>query len=436
MALNMWDEAKHKGVVIDPERLEQLLGVPVVPTVAVTGEGIKELVQRLPEAVSPKKPPLTPDERWATVGRIIKQVQTVKHRHHTWLEHLQDASIAPFPGLLLAALALFLSFFIVRLIGEGLIGYIFDPLFERLWAPLMLKLSALLGPENLIHDILVGKLIRGEIDFFESFGLLTTGIYIPFGAVLPYVFSFYLVLSFLEDVGYLPRLAVLLDSLMHRLGMHGYAIIPNLLGLGCNVPGILATRILESKQERFIAATLISIGVPCAALQAMIIGLVGAEGWHHVALVYSTLFLVWVTLGLILNLTVRGFSPELLVEIPPYRPPRPQILAWKIWMRVLGVPQGSRSCGSPGDLGSHRALCSGRIRLSCQVHRTPREWPSRPAPGGGLRPDNWLSAQGHGGGHAWRTKSGPRSAGGWDGGSGHVFPLHRQLCDLKPRIGA
>jgi ferrous iron transport protein B len=118
--------------------------------------------------------------------------------------------------------------------------------------------------------------------------------------------------------------------------MHGYAIIPTLLGLGCNVPGILATRILESKRERFIAATLISIGIPCAALQAMIIGLVGREGWHYVAIVYGTLFVVWVILGLILNLTVKGFSPELLIEIPPYRLPSARILASKLWMRILG----------------------------------------------------------------------------------------------------
>ncbi|GAI10262.1 unnamed protein product, partial [marine sediment metagenome] len=118
----------------------------------------------------------------------------------------------------------------------------------------------------------VGKIVGGEVNFIESFGLLTTGLYVPFAMVLPYIISFYLVLGLLEDVGYLPRLAVLMDTIMHRLGLHGYAIIPTLLGLGCNVPAILATRILESKRERFIAATLISIAIPCAALQAMIFG--------------------------------------------------------------------------------------------------------------------------------------------------------------------
>ena len=334
VALNMWDDTKHRGIDIDVKRLSELLKVPVVPTVAVTGEGIKELVNHIPEATSPPGPQRTTDERWAAIGRIIDQVQFVTHRHHTWLEHLGDASMKPLPGLLIAAMILFLSFMVIRSVGEGLIGYLFEPLFDNLWAPLMIKLSGWLGSGGFLHDILIGRLIEGEIDFMQSFGVLTTGLFIPFGVVLPYVFSFYLVLGFLEDLGYLPRLAVLLDNLMHRVGLHGYAIIPVFLGLGCNVPGILATRILESKRERFIAATLISIGVPCAALQAMILGLIGGYGVQYVAIVYGTLFLVWIVLGFIMNLLVRGFSPELLIEIPPYRLPLLQTLASKLWMRI------------------------------------------------------------------------------------------------------
>ena len=334
VALNMWDETKHKGIKVDAAKLEELLKVPVVPTVALTGEGMKELVDRIPEAAAPSMQNLSHDERWALVGRIIEQVQVISHHHHTWLERLGDASIKPFPGLLIAALILLLSFVVIRFIGEGLIGYVFEPLFEGLWAPVMMKLSGVLGSGGLLHDILIGELVNGEIDFMQSFGILTTGLFIIFGAVLPYVFSFYLVLGFLEDLGYLPRLAVLLDNLMHRVGLHGYAIIPTLLGLGCNVPAILATRILESKRERFIAATLISIGVPCAALQAMIFGLVGDYGIQYVIMVYGTLFLVWIVLGIILNFTLKGFSPELLIEIPPYRLPPLRALATKIWMRI------------------------------------------------------------------------------------------------------
>jgi ferrous iron transport protein B len=336
VALNMWDDTKHRGIDINVSKLEELLKVPVVPTVALTGEGIKELVKRIPQAASPPQSLRTPDERWAVVGRVASQVQMRYHRHHTLLEHLGDASIKPVPGLLIAAMVIFSSFIIVRFIGESLITYLAEPFFNKVWAPLIMRLSDLLGSSGLLHDILVGKLINGEIDFTQSFGVLSTGVFIPFGAVLPYVLSFYLVLDFLEDLGYLPRLAVLLDNLMHRVGLHGYAIIPTMLGLGCNVPAILATRILESKRERFIAATLISIGVPCAALQAMIFGLVGAQGMEYVAMVYGTLFVVWAVLGFILNLTVKGFSPELLIEIPPYRLPKLRPSISKLRMRISG----------------------------------------------------------------------------------------------------
>jgi ferrous iron transport protein B len=109
-----------------------------------------------------------------------------------------------------------------------------------------------------------------------------------------------------------------------------------MLGLGCNVPAIMATRILESKRERFIAATLISIAIPCAAAQAMIFGLVGAHGGQYVAIIYGTLFLIWITLGTILNRAVKGFSPELLIEIPPYRLPSWRTVFKKLWMRAYG----------------------------------------------------------------------------------------------------
>jgi len=228
------------------------------------------------------------------------------------------------------------TFFVVRLIGESLISYVFDPIFNNLWSPVMLKLSSLLGGSGFFHGALIGNIASGEINYVEAFGLLTTGLYVPIAMVLPYIVSFYFVLGLLEDIGYLPRLAVLMDNIMHRLGLHGFAIIPSLLGLGCNVPAVMATRILESKRERFIAATLISIAVPCAALQAMIFGLVGARGIQYVVIVYATLFIVWIVLGLILNRLVKGFSPELLIEIPPYRLPPWRTILHKLWMRTIG----------------------------------------------------------------------------------------------------
>jgi len=338
VALNMWDDTQHRGISIDVARLEELLGVPVVSTAGITGQGIKELVERLPEARVSKNARIyaASDERWLKVGDIVGQVQSLSHRHHHWYERLADASSHRVGGIFIALLVLFATFWFVRFIGEGIINYVAEPLFEGLWTPVLVKLSAVLGTSGFWHDVLIGKLIGGEINYFQSFGLLSTGLYIPLAAVLPYIIAFYLVLGILEDVGYLPRLAVLMDTIMHRLGLHGYAIVPTILGFGCNVPGIMATRILESRKQRFIAATLISIGVPCAALQAMIIGLVGQQGVGYVALVYGSLFISWIIIGLILNRAVKGFNPELLVEIPPYRLPPWRVIGEKLWLRVSG----------------------------------------------------------------------------------------------------
>jgi len=336
VALNMWDDVGHRGINIDLKKLEALLKVPVIPTVAVAGQGIKELAESIPAARAPSLPPIGHDERWATIGSIVEQVQQVTHRHHTRLERLEDASVRPITGIIIAAAVLAGTFFGIRFVGESLITYVLDPIFEHLWTPVILWLSDLMGGAGILHAALLGKIGAGEVNYVESFGLLTTGLYVPLAMVLPYIVSFYLVLGLLEDIGYLPRLAVLMDTIMHRLGLHGYAIIPTLLGLGCNVPAILATRILESKRERFIAATLISIAVPCAALQAMVFGLVGERGIQYVAMVYGTLFLVWVILGLILHRCIKGFSPELLIEIPPYRMPPWRTVLQKLWLRVHG----------------------------------------------------------------------------------------------------
>lgn len=333
IALNLWDEAKHTGITIDSEALERVLGVPVVPTVAITGEGIKALVSRLGEARTGTYE-FDDEERWHEVGKIVGRVQVIEHKHHTLGERIGDLTIHPWTGIPFAVATLIVLFFLIRLIGEGLINAVSDPLFEHLWKPLMMDVSRLLGPGSILHKVIIGQLIDGTIDFGQSFGLLTTGLYVPFGAVLPYIFSFYLVLSILEDSGYLPRLAVLLDNALHLIGLHGMAIIPMFLAGGCNVPGVMATRILETRRERFIAATLMSISIPCMAQTAMIFGLLGKYGAAGLLPVFTTLFIVWLIVGNLMRFFIKGESPEIFTEIPAYRLPHPATVIKKVWMRV------------------------------------------------------------------------------------------------------
>ncbi len=334
VVLNLWDETRHTGVEIDVEELERILGVPCVPTTAISGVGVKTLVETIPDArISPFE--YEEADRWCEIGKIVDRVQTITHRHHTLLDRLEDASVRPFTGGLVALGVLVAAFEAIRVIGEGLIGHVFEPRFQNLWAPVMMRLSALMDGCGAVHDLFVGKLVEGNIDFGESFGLLTTGLFVPIAAVLPYVFAFYLVLSLLEDTGYLPRLAVLMDGLMHRMGLHGLAVVPMMLGLGCNVPGALSTRIMESRKERFIAATLMAIALPCMAQIAMIMGLVGPGGARSLLAVFGTLFLVWLVLGVLLNKILKGESPEILMDVPPYRIPYWKGLLKKVWMRML-----------------------------------------------------------------------------------------------------
>ena len=333
IALNMVDEARHRGIIIDIKALERELGVPIVPTVAVTGQGISDLIAKMSDASVSRFSPMDKETRWRIIGEIISKVQTVTHRHHTFMDRIEDISVRPLAGGLLGLMILAVSFTAIRYVGEGIINYITDPIFEKLWLPVLEKLNASFGG-TYIGDILVGKLINGAIDLEQSLGVLSTGFYVEFGMVLPYIIAFYAVLSFLEDFGYLPRLAVIFDALLHRFGIHGYAIIPTLLGLGCNVPGILATRVLESERERFIAATLISVGIPCVSIQAMLSATLGGFGLRYVAAVYFILFCVWLILGRIMHLTLKGFSPELIVEIPPYRLPSPKAWRGKLWFRI------------------------------------------------------------------------------------------------------
>jgi len=333
VVLNLWDEAKHLGIHINEKLLEKILGVPVVPTVALTGEGIKTLVSRINEARSPiKYKPIGQDKRWIKIGQIIKRIERVEHRHHTLRDKINDLTIKPSTGVPIAIVVVFLTFLIVWLIGESLSKHLIQPVFQYAYKPLIVGFGDWLGP-GFPYKILIGQ-NYGIIDFEGSLGILTTGFYVPLAIVLPYIIAFYFMLSLLEDSGYLPRLATLVDTVFHKIGMHGFGIIPLFLGIGCNVPGALATRTLETRKQRFIAATLLAIAVPCMAQTAMIFGILGRYGIQYILMVIFTLMILYFVVGIILNRFVKGKSPEIFMEIPPYRKPDFHVTFQKTWMRV------------------------------------------------------------------------------------------------------
>lgn len=334
VALNLIDEAAQKGVVLDIPRLQELLGVPVIPTVAISGKGLPELVAALPEARRGKGEALSPDERWIWIGSIVEKVQRVTRRRKTWLEVLELASIRPLTGIPIAVVGLYLAFKVIIGCGKWLEHLLESLFFEPVYLPLLYSLSRSLGGVGFWHDLLIGNLNGGQIYLEESMGLLSTGVFVVFGVVLPYLVMFYFVLGFLEDCGYLPRLAVMTDRMMHRLGLHGFAVIPLLLGFGCNVPAVLAARNLESRRERLIVSTMLAVAVPCAAQMSMVIGLVGRYGGAYLGVILAMLFLIWAVIGLFLDRVLPGYTPSMIVEIPPYRWPNFKAQVQKLGMRL------------------------------------------------------------------------------------------------------
>ncbi len=342
IALNMWDETKHIGIQIDEKKLREILKVPVTPIVALTGEGIKELVNNIKKAkVSEKIKPTSEEGRWVEIGKTIKKVEKIEHKHHSIKDKISDLTIKPLTGLPIAIGIIFSAFWMVRLIGENLIEYILNPIFENLYRPLITRLGDYLGP-GFLYNFLISQ-EYAQIDFVESLGMLTTGIYVPIGMVLPYIIAFYFMLSLLEDTGYLPRLATLVDNIFHKIGMHGYGIIPVFLGLGCNVPGMLSIRSLETRKQRLIAATLLSIAVPCMAQTSLVFAMFSDEKIQgslqfppiiYILMVFSTLIVIYFVLGIILNKFIKGESPEIFLEIPNYRVPHLKTTLKKTWMRI------------------------------------------------------------------------------------------------------
>lgn len=390
IALNMMDEADRMGIHIDVKALEEMLGVSVVPMIASKGRGIQPLfVQAFRVGQSSKKPkqPSYSDDIESALSLLIrdldevenylnpralaikmlegdqtiinevvlqkpklkddlKRIQSalqhqrgqstewiingerssladnvakriIKHgkRKTTFRDKLDDILLHPFFGYVFLIIILYLFFQMVYSLGE----MIEEPLMAWFESLEIWVVSLLNGNSSFLSQILVG-LIQG----------ISGGIAI----VLPYLIPFLTGLGLLEDVGYLPRIAFLMDSLMHKVGLHGKSIVPFILGFGCNVPAIMSTRILEDKRERFISAALSTL-VPCAARLAVVFGLVAYYLGPLLALfIYLfNLFVIALT-AKILSKIVPDTSPGLILEMPVYRAPTFKNVFNKAWWRI------------------------------------------------------------------------------------------------------
>ena len=380
LCLNMMDEAEHKGLKVDMAKLEEKLGIPVVTTVANRGVGLQGLLrsisrarpartfayphdleqalgktrevlkqapaQRLPlrhaatQALAGRLP-LSPslkaelepiraelerqrgedpalvlaDARHALATRVFEETVQVVHARITWREHLDDVlmhRLLGYPILLATFLGLFWSVYRMGTFLEGLL------------TPRLQAVSEFLG--HALGEGVAAQVLLGAVD----------GLWAGAAIVLPFLVPFLVLLALLEDVGYLPRIGFLLDGLMHRVGLHGKSMIPFLLGYGCSVPAVVATRILEDERDRVLTAGL-AVLVPCAARTVVLLGLVGRFVGPGVALgLYLLNAAVVAGASWLLSRLVPNAGTGLVLEIPPYRVPQPRAVAGKVWLRLKG----------------------------------------------------------------------------------------------------
>ena len=272
---------------------------------------------------------LTADERWGLIEKISNRVVTFGKFKHTLKDALGELTVKPLTGIPIAIAVLY-GFWSVFCSFAGTLftdGF-FVKLFDEHFLPWIQSIFP--GKGGWFYYIFVGDPLADNC--FEAFGVLTSGLFVAIGVVLPAIFIFYLMMALLEDVGYMPRLAVLIDTIFHKIGLHGYAIVPSILALGCNVPAVTATRILETKKQRFMMMTLLAIFIPCGAqlgiMQEVIPGSIG------IVLLY--LIFGYFIFGFILNKLTPGKSPEILIDVPPYQKPMWNNISRKLRMRLGG----------------------------------------------------------------------------------------------------
>ena len=378
VALNMVDLAEKKGIKIDSKKLENLLGVPVVPTVATHGRGIKELldaalnilekgwsgfqiewsrdVEEKVEELQIQLPddfPVVANKRFTAVkmiesskllfddmlkdinpplkkslDKVRKELELMHNapayeviaaeRHHLALKIFEDSSrvergkkISPLERIDDIIMHPLLGYVILILVFLGFFFVIF-----KIGNPLE---GLLLGPLDSLRQTLSLKLGEG-VFFYLADGILQ-GVGGGVAIVLPYFVPLLFLMAFLDDVGYLARVGFLMDTFMHRIGLHGKSVSPFILGFGCNVPAVVSTRILESRRDRIITSLMIPF-IPCSARTTIILALVAfylGPLWALGFYLFNVILLA--VLGRLISLFFKTPSPGLILEIPSLKIP-------------------------------------------------------------------------------------------------------------------
>lgn len=322
VAVNMMDEVRQQGLCPDLNGLSRALGVPVLPVTAVSGEGMEGLEQALARLCSALPQPTGSKGE----GNYRLRANEFSLRYGGGEGRLFGADLwltRPFPGLVVAAAVLVSVYWLIGGLVAGSLVDLTEGIIMGRWViPALSKLLAMLLPATgLLREIIVGQ--YGVVPLAVGYGL---------GLLLPLVFSFYLLLAVLEDSGYLPRLAVLLDNVFTPLGLNGKGVIPLILGFGCVTMAVISTRMLGTRRERLIITALLALAVPCSAQVGVIAMLLVPMGLKWLALYSLIILLVFLATGMLLNRLLPGKSGGLFLELPPLRLPRPV----NLWRKAAG----------------------------------------------------------------------------------------------------
>ena len=384
VALNMIDEAERDGIEIDVDELERRLGVPVVPTVAIDGTGVDDLRDRIDDATVPEE---TGIENWFEelpadvdasraektllvegdeptvervadrgavvadggtttiapeglrdevyshrrdrIGSLTDEVVTPADGPGSVADRLSDLLVSPLTGtpIMLGLLAA-IYYLIGDLVAQRVVDFMEVEVFGQYYNPVVTDAVGSVVPAQGWTEPLHFLLLN------ENLGLLTVTVQYIVGVLLPLVVAFYFAIGVLEDSGVLPRLAVLTDRGMSRLGLNGRAIIPMIVGVGCVTMAVITTRMMGSRRERLIATALLGLAIPCSAQLGVIMGMLAGLGLVWWFGYVGVLVLVFGVAGVALDRVLPGESEALVTELPRMRVPRVGNILRKTWNRT------------------------------------------------------------------------------------------------------
>lgn len=337
--LNMSDEAKDRGIKIDTKKLSQKLGIDIVETVAITGEG----VARLKEAILKAK-----DKRAASASDVFSKKDTgadkiislrrknrivndlvrdilyiSRPQNKTTSEFIGRLCVSPASGIPILILVLIaMYFFVGRFAAVWGVDFFENTVFGEYINPFFTNIVDNI-PIPVIKELLVGE-----------YGMITMAFTYAFAIIFPIVTAFFLFFGILEDSGYLPRLSVLSDRVFRIIGLNGRAILPMVLGLGCGTMATLTARILDTKKERILVSLLLTLAIPCSAQLGVIMAMLSGLSAKAFILWFLIILCVMITIGFFASKLIPGERSPFIQEIPPMRLPQLKNIFVKTFARL------------------------------------------------------------------------------------------------------